>query len=497
MNARVRGWEWLLIAALAGVAALLRAYQIDAQSLWLDEALSVWRARQPVAAVLAELASTGNHTPLYFVLLSLWVRAVGDGESAVRSLSALFGVATVPVTYLLARRLLGVVPAVAATVLLVVSPIHVRYAQEARTYTLLTLGASVALLALAHILTGDRRRRWWAAIVLSSALTLHLHNTALLFLLALNVAFGAAALLARTTPQFERPRLRDWLLAQAAIVLLWAPWLPTMYAQMRRVDESFWIPPLSIRTILHVISDFVSDFGTPAWAWLWVAATVALLLALLALGRKPALLALLALLVVTPLAAEVLISLRRPILLARTLLWTTVPLYVLLAAGVAQRRSLAAAAAAALCVFLVGNVLSLHTYFNAFTKEQWREAAATVAARAGEDDRLLFHARYGQIPFDYYFERLPPHARALQVSRRGVPEGPSSRMTEADVMALRDAVAGARCVWLVYSHDSYTDPDQIIPRVLREELAAAGSIRFVGVELQLYARPDAPCGTLP
>jgi mannosyltransferase len=494
----VHTWEWPLMAALAVVAALLRWLDLCEQGLWLDEAFSVWMARQPVADLLRWIVAIDQHPPLYYLLLNGWLRVAGDGEAAVRSLSALFGTATIPAIYLLTRRLLGVAPAAAAALLLALSPFHVRFAQEARMYTLLTVNATLALGALAHLLTGDRRRRWWALFILFSAATLLSHNTAVLYLLVVNIAMGAAVLLAPQTRGLALPRLRDWLWAQAAILLLWAPWVPAFVRQARAVDAEFWIQPPTAEAIGDTLKTFVS-FHAPAGAvWIWGAAVLALALGVVALARRPALLALLALLMATPFVAELFVSLRRPIFYDRTLIWTTVPLFVLAAAGLGRARAIAIPATVAVGVLLVGNVLSLQAYYEHFTKEQWREAAAFVADRAGENDLLLFNATWAQIPFAYYFDRAgkqaPMHGAPVDLFDAGILE---PKMMEDDVPALVATVRDAGCVWLVYSHDWYTDPEKIVPRVLRRELMSRGIRRFVGLELHLYERRGGPsCGHL-
>jgi outer membrane biosynthesis protein TonB len=92
-----------------------------------------------------------QHPPLYYALLHGWMRLVGDSEFAVRTLSALFGTLTVPVIYRLARRIAGKTAGLLAALILAVSPFHVRFAQEARMYTLLALEAALALYAVAII----------------------------------------------------------------------------------------------------------------------------------------------------------------------------------------------------------------------------------------------------------------------------------------------------------------------------------------------------------
>ena len=188
----------------------------------------------------------------------------------------------------------------------------------------------------------------------------------------------------------------------------------------------------------------------------------------------------------TPFVGELVVSVWRPIFYDRTLIWTTLPLYVLLAAGIVQlgRRPLVVAA---LVLLVALDGLGLRSYFVDFKKEEWREAAAYVAAQVRDDDLILFNATWVQLPFDYYFEGygrpVARHGAPVDLFERGVLE---PKMAAADVPRLRSLVAGHRRVWLVYSHDWYTDPQGIVPRVLEETLDLRERRRFEGLELQRY-----------
>ena len=96
-----------------------------------------------------------------------WARLVGDGDAALRSFSALAGLATVPVAHALAREL-GCRRRVAlgAALLVAVNPMLVWYSQEARPYGLLALAGAVSLLAAARAARTGRRAdlvRWGLA----------------------------------------------------------------------------------------------------------------------------------------------------------------------------------------------------------------------------------------------------------------------------------------------------------------------------------------------
>jgi uncharacterized membrane protein len=492
---RVKGWEVALVILITSLAAYLRWHRVGALGMWLDEAFSVWMARQPVDAMLSWIASIDQHPPLYYLLLHGWLH-LGSSESTVRSLSALLGTVTVPVLYLLARRLLGIPSAAAAALLLALSPFHVRFSQETRMYTLLTLNAAVALLALAYLLTGDHRKRWWATYILFTALTLFSHNTAVLFPVAVNAGVGVAALVAKTGRSSPNelqsfPAWQQWCGAQLLILLIWLPWSPSFARQAVAVDREFWIQPPTADTVRQTFNTFISAWLPADAAWVWVAALVALALGVVALWRRPWLFALLVTLFLTPILLELLVSIRRPIFYDRTLIWTIIPLFLVFSAGLSLPRWSALPAATAVSAIIVANVLSLQAYYDTFRKEEWREAAAWLDQRVRDNDLILFNATWVQIPFDYYFDRtashVTKHGAPVDMFDAGVLE---PKLTEADVPRLQDLTRTYNCVWLVYSHDWYTDPRRIVPRTLRAEMTPRKQQRFVGLEVQLYERRD-------
>jgi len=127
-----------VLLAITALGGFLRLYQIGSKGLWLDEAFSVWLGWQPVGQMLSWLIRIDQHPPLYYLLLHVWMH-LGDDAATVRALSALCGTLTIPVIYLLGRRLADEKVGLLAALILAVSPFHVRFAQETRMYTLLAL----------------------------------------------------------------------------------------------------------------------------------------------------------------------------------------------------------------------------------------------------------------------------------------------------------------------------------------------------------------------
>jgi hypothetical protein len=193
---------------------------------------------------------------------------------------------------------------------------------------------------------------------------------------------------------------------------------------------------------------------------------------------------------------ELLVSLRRPIFYERTLLWTTLPYYLLMAVGLRRLGAVEGETAlwlrrpvqvAVLAVLVTLNATGLVGYYFFFPKEDWAKAAGYVAGNIQPGDLIVFNATWVQLPFEYYFRHYD-----TQTELRGLPVDLFDRgelepqMTEADLPQLEALVTGRRRVWLVYSHDWYTDPYQIIPREFGRLLRRTDRQEFVGLQIMRF-----------
>jgi mannosyltransferase len=547
-----------LLFGIIVAGAILRLLQIGSKSLWLDESFSIWLGRHTVPEMLSWLVRIDQHPPLYYILLHFWM-SFGDSAATVRALSALFGTLNIPVLYLLGRRLIGRSVGLLAALILTISPFHVRFAQETRMYTLLTLNASLALLALAHLLTDPRaatvplgqqlfdfcrawrttrtaeaqtrgeagdgyqknfcdsgtwvstptRRRWpsiqtietdlaWLGYMVFTTATVLSHNTAVFFPIAVNLfVFGLVFVRQRwprsdNTELLQPPSLKNWLTAQLGTFLLWGPWLAAFIVQAERVYHEFWISAPTFKTVVGTIKTFLSAFlpGKIKWAdAIWAAYGLIALMGVVHLRKRLAHLVLVLILFLTPFLGELLVSLRRPIFYDRTLIWASIPVFLLLAAGLNLLRY-RPYILVGVAILAIVNGLSLREYYIHFEKEQWDDAAAYVGERVETEDVILFNATWVQIPFDFYFRDygwpMAEYGVPVDLFDRGILE---PKMAKSDLPRLRSLIRDRKRVWLVYSHNWYTDPQSLIPRALEKELELMEKKRFYGLEVHLYGVP--------
>jgi hypothetical protein len=127
-------------------------------------------------------------------------------------------------------------------------------------------------------------------------------------------------------------------------------------------------------------------------------------------------------------------------------------------------------------------------------KEDWSHSAGYVAYFAEKDDLVLFNSNFVEIPFNYYFKPWEDRYD-LQLEKQGVPLDLfdsgilEPEMTTDDIPRLISLLRGHNRVWLVYSHDSYTDPMGLVPQTLASEMTLIQKRDFYGVQVQLYEAP--------
>jgi mannosyltransferase len=182
--ARSRSRTFWIVAGLTLGAALLRFATLGVQSYHHDEIVTASRLlRGSFGHAMDAVGFSESTPPLYYALAWFWTQLTGTGEWGLRSLSALAGVLTVPVAYLIGAELQGRRAGLWAAALVAVNPMLLWYSQEARAYSLLALFAALSLLWCIRAARSGARRDflWWG---LFSGLALATHYFALFPLVA-------------------------------------------------------------------------------------------------------------------------------------------------------------------------------------------------------------------------------------------------------------------------------------------------------------------------
>ncbi|MBD1829637.1 glycosyltransferase family 39 protein [Microcoleus vaginatus GB1-A2] len=235
---RISGYTWTEMVQqdfqgqTISVADLQRKYQqINPEKTW-------WDTVKGLATEEPQLS------PLYFILARFWVQLFGPQVATVRSLSALISLLVFPSIYWLCWELFrsASVGWMAVTIV-AVSPFHVLYAQEARPYmmfaVLVLLSNAILLRAIAlqnSPTTSKLSKAVW--FIYAIALTFGLYSSLLFFL----VVFAHGIYVIRTENWRFGKTLIAYLLASAAAIIIFGPWIWILVYNSEKIEATVGFP---------------------------------------------------------------------------------------------------------------------------------------------------------------------------------------------------------------------------------------------------------------
>ncbi len=411
--ARSRSRVFWIVAGLTLGAAALRFATLGAQSYHHDEIVTASRVlRGDFGHAMDAVGFSESTPPLYYALAWGWTQLTGTGEWGLRSLSALAGVLTVPVAYLIGAELRGRRAGLWAAALVAFNPMLLWYSQEARAYSLLVLFSSLSLLWCVRAARSGRRRDfiWWGVF---SGLALATHYFAVFPLVA------ELALLLRR-------RGRSALVGVGILVAFGLALLPLAYHQMSS-GHAEWIGGLSLghrlwesagTFVSGETADVIGEAQRPALSLFPLAMCVAAFALLLWRGgreerRSVALpLAVAACAIGIPVALALGAS-GKDYVLARNLIPALVPLLVVVAIAVTlpAARRLGAVVGTALVVYSFGFCVAAST-LPSLQRPNWDAVAAKLGEPTGP--RAMVTWTLGEASLRYYLSTGAFQVRASE-----------------------------------------------------------------------------------
>ena len=238
----------ITLTGLVCLGTIIRYWGLSLRPMY-DEAASWTFARLPWHSFWRSMWNYEGNMTLYYLILRLWVH-LGDSQVILRSLSVLFGVATIPIVYLLGLRLFDRRAGLIAATLLTVHAFHIRWSQEARSYAMAVFLISLSTLLLVSALKAGRARRLWAAYVFVSVLACYSQMLAVLVLAAQWLWILANGF----------PILRSRIAVLASQLVLVVP--VGLYAAFKNRGQLAWVPALSFDGFLDVLKLLAGAAGT-------------------------------------------------------------------------------------------------------------------------------------------------------------------------------------------------------------------------------------------
>jgi uncharacterized membrane protein len=462
----------LVLTGIVVLGSLLRVYALGAKSFWLDEIASVVIARMPGNSFWWWLWHEEGNMALYYVMLRPWL-GIHMGEATIRLLSALPGIASIPLMYLLGARLFGRRIGLLAALFLSLSTCAVVYSQEARGYSWLLLGVIASTYLFARLI---ERPTYGLAVAyaLAAGVSFYFHYFGLLVPLA-----HAVSLLA--LPADRRP----WKRLAVAGLAMTALALPVLWMiHIQPIHHLDWVQKPSLLEFYHLGVFLAAESGKGVGAILLVLELVLMGVFVRELIRlrveashanKLWNYALVTSGLFTPVIFTLLVSVVRPVFFHRFLI-ICLPSWLLATAvgacALTQRRMRTLAVGGVLVLSLISTIISYSR-----VREDWRGVTNYLIDHAAAGDRVVYYEGVGNFAAESYRDWLPG----------GRSNRPAAVELSPPATAWLSKIEGARRVWLVrYPATQGDDTARTIETQLLGRYAVADTRQFRAITVTEY-----------
>ncbi len=483
------GVSGLALAVMTVAAAALRFLFLTRKPFWFDECFSVEVARLSWHDMLRLLWRREANMSLYYLLLRGWLH-FGSSPFFIRSLSVIFSLATLPAIFWVAGRLFDRRVALLAVALMGFNAYHIRYAQEARSYSLFVLLATLSIgFFVATLREPSRRNR--VGYLLASVLAVYAHLYALLLL-------GTQWLSVQGKGQrhmCSHALRRAWIwIGVASLPLL-------IFAAKTGAGPIRWIQRPGFHDLLKFAEHLTGNDGLP----LLLLYTVACLAALMPLQKIWDVWRLRFLLIwlVIPVGVTLLLSLARPIFLARYFIFCLPALVILAAAGLAKLSSplLLAASVAAILLLSLQGTFSYYDHDFDLDRDDSKAAVSFILDHAQPGDAIVFHIAEARVPYEFFeslrtatpLSSMAAAAPVIVYPRHG------DRLDYRDFTGkptsdfVHSLASHYSRVWLVLMSNGNPGHPDATTLMLNQALGASfrrvEAKQFSGVEVRVYSMP--------
>src|SRR5258708_1522279 len=359
------------------------------QYLWLDEATSALTSKMILADFFGKFMTGDFNPPLYYLTLRVWAAFFGTSEIALRSLSVLFGIATIYLVYKLGGKI--------AALLLATSGLHIYYSQETRMYSMSTFLVTLTMFSFMKILDKKARGLWWGIFALTLGL---IGLTDYLPLLIIPVFWIFGILKKKNFNWFKK-----LFMSHIILVVFMVLWGPTFIKQLTSginvtTTSPSWVNVLgkfSIKDILLIPVKFVIGRVTifDKNIYIFVVGTVTLLFGFLMYKSRRYLreLKLVWLWLVVPIVLALVVSIKIPVLNYFRFLFVLPAFYLIVASGLESIKNKKVGIILFSFLIFLNLVFSIMYLTNMkFQREDWRSAVKYIENTKTTNSVVIFPA---------------------------------------------------------------------------------------------------------
>jgi hypothetical protein len=242
-----------ILSIILFVAAVLRFYHIDFQSVWLDEIHTMVEVSPSISyKEFYDIAVEREVMPhLYFLIARFFTFIIDGSVLVVRSISAVAGILSVFTIYLLGKELISKKAGIFASLFLAVNEFHIFYSQEARPYALFSL---LTILSFLFLLRFTKKINLKSGLYYAffAALMINTHFFGLFVLVSQAILLLIHLITVKS--KFKKLFFINSLITGVIVILTFIPSLPILIKASNR--KTFWLKSNDPEFIAELFSKF-------------------------------------------------------------------------------------------------------------------------------------------------------------------------------------------------------------------------------------------------
>lgn len=428
--------------------------------------------------------------PLYFFALKFWIDLFGDFETAIRTLSAILGVASIPLVFFIGRILFNSRVGLIAVFLSAISYFQIRFSQEGRDYAMLVFFTLLSFFLFIRLIKLNRSGKWdFIFYCIANILLIYTHYFGL-FVVAAQIFYFV--LIRR---QVNINGSYFWR-AQLATGIVFLPWAIGLV--LFSIPNSFSMGQPGLEALISTLRNYSGYISTSIWLLLIMGCLCLTglvyrrsiyhqgriddnIIEINSLNRTIFLewdVLLLLVWLVFPVVIPFLVS-QIPLEMTGIYLSkytiSALPAFILLASKgldvFLTKKYLHPVFISIILAITILSGIGLQDYYTTIKKEQWREAINQMEPLIQDNDVIILNQNYFSMAFDYYAKG--------RINTQAIPDG-----EETQIINLFKT-EGKQRIWLVQGPWGSITTKEYMEKAFDERSLLLKEI-YVGLEVYLF-----------
>ena len=266
-----------LIQAATLLYVIMIIGMIKSSDIWYDEVFSLEFSKLNFVELL-DMAARDVHPPLYYIYLKICMNLFGlfrlDEIQAAKLASCIPAIALLLFAILWVRKRYDANATTLFAFFIITMPQLATYYVEIRMYSLALMFVTFAYAAMTDILESDEKKKpQFIVMFVMSLLAAYTQYFALVAIAAVYIILIVGIIVTKK----DKSYLYTVIGMIISSIVLYAPWLPSFFRQIKEVSGSYWIQPMSLRSLPGCLKFmFLPEVPNPTAAYSFAGIMIAL-----------------------------------------------------------------------------------------------------------------------------------------------------------------------------------------------------------------------------